>query len=70
MADDIAKLRAALNNSWEDNSHIPDLTPYKTDPFSLVKQAYQYMPGAGIGQAAVSMGSDAMVLESKSLLGN
>jgi hypothetical protein len=46
----VAKMRAALNNSWENDTPIPDFTPPKTDPFSLVKKAYEYMPGAGVAQ--------------------
>jgi hypothetical protein len=46
----VAKMRAALNNSWENDTPIPDLTPPKTDPFSLVKKAYEHMPGAGVAQ--------------------
>jgi hypothetical protein len=46
----VAKMRAALNNSWENDTPIPDFTPPKTDPFSLVKKAYEHMPGAGVAQ--------------------
>lgn len=49
----VAKMRAALNNGWDNNEPLPDLTPPKTDPFSLIKHAYQNMPGAGVAQGVM-----------------
>jgi hypothetical protein len=65
MADDIAKMRAALSSSWEDDSPIPQM-PAPANSLDLIKAAYQNMPGAGIGQAGVAMGSDIL----GQLLGN
>lgn len=49
----VAKMRATLNDTWENNSPIPNLNPPATDPISLIKQAYQHMPGAGMVQGAM-----------------
>ena len=57
MADDIARMRAALSNSWDDNTPIPAMTQ-SVNPLDIIKAAYQNMPGAGVAQAGLAMGSD------------
>jgi hypothetical protein len=54
----VAKMRAALNNSWDNNEPLPNLERPATDPFSLIKQAYQHMPGAALPQASIAALSD------------
>jgi hypothetical protein len=50
----VAKMRAALNGGWDDNTPIPDIPQRQsTDPFNLVKQAYQHMPGASMVQGVM-----------------
>jgi len=56
----VAQMRAALNNGWDDNTPLPQNSPTPaTDPFSLIKHAYQNMPGAsfvqGVTPALLSM---------------
>jgi len=55
----VAKMRAAINNGWDDNTPLPNIERPATDPFSLVKHAYQNMPGAsfvqGVTPALLSM---------------
>ena len=57
MADDIAKLRAALSSSWDDNTPIPQMSQ-SVNPLDIIKAAYQNMPGAGVAQAGLAIGSD------------
>ena len=55
----VAKMRATLNNSWNDNTPLPDIPSGKsTSPTDLIKYAYQNMPGAGIPQATIAALSD------------
>ena len=55
----VAKMRAALNNSWDDNTPLPDIPSGKSiSPTDLIKHAYQNMPGAGIPQATIAALSD------------
>jgi hypothetical protein len=49
-----------LSSSWDDNSPLPE--KQAPSPFgalsTLASAAFSHMPGAGLGQAAVSLGSD------------
>lgn len=55
----VARMRAALNSGWDDNTPLPDISAGKSvSPFDIVKHAYQNMPGAGFVQGVSSIGSD------------
>ena len=47
----VAKMRASLNNTWDDNTPLP--TPPDTSLTNLIKQAYQHMPGASFVQGVM-----------------